>query len=326
MGEGSPTRYLYIVGRGHSGSTIFSMLVGESPNVASGGEIVIGFRGDYQAKRCANGEIFADSPFWSAVKSAFEAHTGRNFAEAVEFLNRHAYYSRVPARLLASSKSPGVAETKRSIEALYDSIAEVSARPVVLDSSKELSTAIFLLRHVPDAKLIHFVRSPFGVADSYVKRVKSAKSFHVFWMRFDVQRHYFLPMVISALLWTIESFVCELLRLRYPTRVMTIHYEDLCDRPIELLERVERFTGISLHESKAAAHDGRMLQPSHALSGNRLMRSAEILFSPKKGLPRHLTAFDRASVILCTFPMTLAYGYLGRRAIKSGVVMREVTH
>ncbi len=62
------------------------------------------------------------------------------------------------------------------------------------------------------------------------------------------------------------------------------------------------------------------------MSGNRLMRSAEIVFSPKKGLPRYLTAFDRASVTLCTFPMTLAYGYLGRRAIKSGVVMREVAH
>ena len=128
-------------------------------------------------------------------------------------------------------------------------------------------------------------RSPFGVANSYVKRVKAAKSFHVFWTRFEVQRHYFLPMVISALLWTIESFVCELLRLRYPTQVMTIHYEDLCDRPIELLERVERFTGISLHKSKAAAHDGRILQPIHAFSGKRLKRSAQTVFAPSKCLP-----------------------------------------
>ena len=53
MRQGSPTKYLYIVGRGHSGSTIFSMLMNESSSVASEGEIVIGFRPGYEGKRSA---------------------------------------------------------------------------------------------------------------------------------------------------------------------------------------------------------------------------------------------------------------------------------
>ena len=83
----------------------------------------------------------------------------------------------------------------------------------------------------------------------------------------------------------------------------------------QLLERVERFTSISLHKSRPPRTTPHTAA-RHALSGKHLMRSAEIVFSPKKGLPRHLTTFDRASVTLCTFPMTLAYGYLGRRTIK----------
>lgn len=324
MSQGSPTKYLYIVGRGHSGSTIFSMLVGEARAVANEGEIITGFGAAYESKRCANGEIFSESDFWVRVRSGFEQRTGTPFADAVAFLNRRAHCSRVPASLIASSRSPQVREAKRLTEALYDSIAEASDRPVVLDSTKELATAIFLLRHVPDAKLIHFVRSPFGVADSYVKRIKRAKSFHVFGKRFRVERFHSVPMMVAAVLWTVESFVCELLRLIHPTRIITLHYEDLCDQPIAVLERVERFAGISLEESKEAARDGRTMQPGHALQGNHLMRGKEIVFSPKKGLPRELTGFDKALITLCTFPMTLAYGYLGRRAIKPSVVMRQV--
>lgn len=324
MRQGSPTKYLYIVGRGHSGSTIFSMLMSESSNVASEGEIVIGFRPGYEGKRCANGEIFSASPFWTKVGSAFERRTGGSFADGVRFLNQRAYCLHVPGRVLAASDSRDVLEEKRLIEALYDSIAEASERPTVLDSSKELSTAIFLLRHVPEAKLIHFVRSPFGVADSYVKRVKMAKTFHVFRIGFRVERHYFVPMMISALLWSVESLVCELLRLVYPKRVITIHYEDLCGLPIALLERLETFTGLSLTGAKAAAAERRIMKPGHALSANRLMRDEQIAFSPKRGMTRHLTRFDKAIVALCTFPMAIAYGYFGRRALKPAVVMRQL--
>ncbi|WP_162916453.1 sulfotransferase [Dongia deserti] len=325
MRQELPTKYLYIVGRGHSGTTIFSMLAGQAHNVASEGEIITGFRPGYEGKRCANGETFSESSFWKAVKSAFEQRTGTPFADAMAVLNRRAHFSRAPANLLAPSRNAEVMEAKRLTEALYDSIAEASGRPVVLDSTKELATAIFLLRHVPEAKLIHFVRSPYGVVDSYVKRIRRTKTFDLFHKHFRVERSYFVPVAVGALVWTVESFICELLRVFYPRRLITLHYEDLCDQPIALLEKLESFTGVSLAESKAAARDGHAMQPSHALSGNRLMRTDEIVFSPRKGLPRYLTAFDKAVVTLCTLPMTLAYGYLGRRAIKPAMMMRPST-
>jgi sulfotransferase family protein len=320
MRQGSPTSYFYIVGRGHSGSTIFSMLVGEARTVASEGEIITGFRRGYEAKRCASGEPFAECPFWSKVSADFERRAGTGFADAVRKLNRRARYGRIVPNLLARPNSSEARESKHLIEALYDSIAEATNRAVVLDSSKELSTAIFLLRHVPEAKLIHFVRSPYGVVDSYVKRIKSAKSFHVFRIRFRVERFYFIPMVIAALLWTVGSFACELLRLFWPKRVITLHYEDLCERPVALVGQLESFSGISLSECKEAAEQNREMQPNHGLSANHLMRRGNIMFSPKKGVPRYLTSFDKAVVTFCTFPMLVAYGYLGRRAVKPAAV------
>jgi hypothetical protein len=323
MHSESTTKYLYIVGRGHSGTTIFSMLVGEAQSVASEGEIITGFSKGFEGKHCANGEVFSESSFWNRVTSTFERRTGTAFADGVGILNRRAHFTRVPAALLARSGSAEILEAKRLTQALYDSIAEVSERPVVLDSTKELATAIFLLRHMPEAKVIHFVRSPFGVVDSYLKRIKGNKSFDMFHRRYRVERFRFLPVAVAALIWSFESFACELLRLFYPARMITLHYEDLCDDPLALLEKLERFSGVSLAESKAAVRDGRALQPSHALQGNRLMRTEEVVFAPQKGVPRFLTAFDRAIVTVCTLPLTLAYGYLGRRAIRPAVMMRE---
>lgn len=324
MRSESPTKYLYIVGRGHSGTTIFSMLVGEAQSVASEGEIITGFSKGFESKRIANGEIFSESSFWNRVKSAFERRTGTAFADGVGVLNRRANFKRVPAALVAPSGSAEILEAKRLTRALYDSMAEVSERPVVLDSTKELATAIFLLRHVPDSKIIHFVRSPFGVVDSYVKRIRGNKSFEMFHRSYRVERFHFVPVALAALIWSVECCACELLRVFYPSRMITLHYEDLCHDPLALLERLESFSGISLAESKAAVRDGRALQPSHALQGNRLMRTEKIVFAPSMGLPRFLTAFDRAIVTLCTLPLTIAYGYLGRRAIKPAVVMREL--
>ena len=166
--------------------------------------------------------------------------------------------------------------------------------------------------------------APSGSPNSYLKRIKVAKTFHVFRIGFRVERHYFVPIMISALLWSVESLACELLRLFYPKRVVTVHYEDLCGQPIALLERLETFIGLSLTGAKVAAAERRVMQPGHALSANRLMRGERIAFSPKQGLTRHLTRFDKAIVALCTFPMAIAYGYFGRRALKPSVVMRQL--
>ena len=313
MDQGSPTKYLYIVGRGYSGSTIFSLLLGQSSAVENEGEIVFGFRPGFEERRCVQRDLFNDCLFWSEVKRAFERRTGTAFADAVALLYRRAHFLLAIPNMLASSRSAKVVEAKRLVIALYDSISEVSNCPVVLDASKEMATAVFLLRHVDGVKLIHFVRHPFGVADSYVKRIKRDRRFDMFRLRIRLERHYFIPIVISALAWALQNLFCDLLRLLYPKRIIRLRYEDLCDGPVTLLEALEQFAGVSLAGSKAVATEKREMKLSHALSGNRTMWRGDLVFEPRKGLIRHLTSFDKAVIALCTFPLMLAYGYLGWR-------------
>ena len=281
MRQARPTKYLYVIGRGYSGSTILSILIGQSRTVASEGEIVMSFREGFEGRRCANGDVFSESAFWNQVAAAFKRRTGADFAPAMRAVNRQAHYARTIPNLLADADGAAVVETKRLIEALYDSIAEVSNRPVVLDSSKERATAVFLLRHVGAARLIHLVRGPFGMSDSYVRRIKQAQWFHMFRRHYRVKRHYLLATITAALVWSLENVFCEMLRLFYPARIIRLHYEDLCNDPIALLERLEDFTGLSLAASKTAATSRLPMDPGHALSGNRMMRRKEIVFEPE---------------------------------------------
>jgi hypothetical protein len=316
MDQESPTKYLYVVGRGYSGSTIFSLLLGQSSAVENEGEIVFGFRRGFERRRCVQREVFTECPFWTEVQKAFERRTGTPFADAVSLLHRRAHFLRTIPNLLASSRSANVLEARRLVTALYDSISEVSDRAVVLDASKEMATAVFLLRHVDGAKFIHLVRNPFGQVDSYVKRIKHDQRFDMFRLHLRLGRHYFIPIVISALVWTLQNLLWDLLRLPYPGKIIRLRYEDLCDRPITLLETLERFAGISLAGSKAAVTEKREMKLGHALSGNRTMWRNDLVFEPRKGLPQHLTSFDKAVIVLCTFPLMLAYGYLDWRIWK----------
>ncbi|WP_119300607.1 sulfotransferase [Dongia deserti] len=318
MDQQSPTKYLYIVGRGYSGSTIFSLLLGQSSAVENEGEIVFGFRPGFEGRRCVQRDLFMDCPFWAEVKRDFERRTDSAFADAVTLLYRRAHFLFAIPNLLASSRSAKVLETKRLATALYDSISEASNRPVVLDASKEMATAVFLLRHVDGVKFIHFVRNPFGVVDSYVKRIKRDQRFDMFRLHLRLERHYFIPIVISALVWTLQNLFWDLLRLLYPKKIIRLRYEDLCDGPVALLEAVEQFAGVSLAGSKAAATEKREMKLGHALQGNRTMWRGDLVFEPRKGLPQHLTSFDKAVIVLCTFPLMLAYGYLGWRIGKRG--------
>jgi hypothetical protein len=308
-------RYLYLMGRAYSGSTIFSVLMGQSEVIASEGEIIHGFVEGFENKRGVNRELFSESPFWTKVRHLFEERTGRDFVRAMGVLKRRSRFSRAIRYLFENPRSSAATEATHLAAALYDSIAAASERPIVLDCSKEVSNATYLLKGVKGLKVIHFVRHPHGVCDSYVKRIADEGRFDMFGKRTVVTGSYKRPLAMAAFAWTLQNAYCELLHLLHPGRVIRLHYEDVCTRPVSALEQLERWTGLSLEGSKAAATDRRAMQKTHALVANRSLWRNEMAFDPKLGQPRHLTAWDKALVTALTFPLMLAYGYFGFRRL-----------
>ena len=65
--------YLYVMGRGHSGSTILDILVGGSASVESLGELTSGLKHYETGGHCACGALVRECPFWDEVRRRFEA-------------------------------------------------------------------------------------------------------------------------------------------------------------------------------------------------------------------------------------------------------------
>src|SRR3954453_2028087 len=65
--------YLYIMGRGHSGSTILDILLGAGAAIESVGEVVSGLEYYHRRVRCACGPLMRECPFWAEVRRHFEA-------------------------------------------------------------------------------------------------------------------------------------------------------------------------------------------------------------------------------------------------------------
>jgi hypothetical protein len=56
--------YLYVMGRGHSGSTILDILLGGAAAVESVGELVSGLEWYEAGTRCACGAPMRECPYW----------------------------------------------------------------------------------------------------------------------------------------------------------------------------------------------------------------------------------------------------------------------
>lgn len=124
--------------------------------------------------RCGCGQPFRDCPFWTAVGD--HAFGGWKHVDVEEGLRRAAARTRHALLLAAPRLAPRFAREMSAYAALlspvYQAIAASSDSQVIIDTSKLPSTG-YLLRHVPgvDVKLIHLVRSPYGVVYSWQKTV-----------------------------------------------------------------------------------------------------------------------------------------------------------
>jgi hypothetical protein len=167
--------FIYIMGRGHSGSTILDLLLGNASQVQSVGEFISGV--DRYDALCSCGQKFRDCDFWKCVRRWFEETTKISWDEGAGSLKRQAHVKRFLATLLSRSGSADVAKIRVINDALSEAIALVSGKPYVLDSSKEFTRALFFARFIPEVKIIHLVRHPERVLASDFWRIKRGDGF-----------------------------------------------------------------------------------------------------------------------------------------------------
>src|SRR3954469_20251897 len=212
--------YLYIMCRGHSGSTILDILLGGAAAVESVGELgTIGTRGltgDATAHLCGCGAPIAACPFWTRVREEFEARRGSgSFMARMREVYDLSDVRRLPRAILAPrGPAPPGDPMRRVVDTLAvveEAVGAITGKPHLLDSNKDPTRALLLLKHHPGARVIHLVRDPRGIVQSHYWRIRGAHGFRFLRRHCEVGR-WAAPFVLllAAGSWVAGNLCAEL--------------------------------------------------------------------------------------------------------------------
>jgi Sulfotransferase family len=302
--------YLYVMGRGHSGSTILDILLGGGSAVESVGELVSGLSHYDGQERCACGRPIRECPFWAEVRRRFEA-AGHDWAELARVSRRHTDVRRWVPIWLAGPEDSERRRLAALTRAVARAIAGTAGKPHVLDSNKETARGLFLLKYLPEARVIHLVRDPRGILRSHHWRIRDGRGFRFMHRRYATGRRAApLLLLLSAASWTIGNCLCELARRAAPDRVLRLRYEDLRDDPAGAVRAVGAAFGLPVEDVIGKLERGEAFPVGHNLGGNHIRHEQAVRFDPgvenvRPPLPRWAVL---ATLILCC-PLMQRYGY-----------------
>lgn len=300
---------LYIGGWGRSGSTLLECVLAQLDQTVALGEVVhLWERGLGRDELCACGQAFSACPFWTAVGDvAFggwdrvDLDRVRHLAEAVD-RQRHIPRS---TRRHPTPEFAGLArEYAGYFRAVHRAAAQVSGARVVVDSSKEIPTAL-ALSHLDDVDLrvLHVVRDARGVAYSWSKTVARPEAGGEAMPRFSPVR--------STTFWLSGNLTVAGLRHR-GVPVARLRYEDLVADAAGAVARTWSELGLPGDaEVPMTAPDSIDLRGTHSVAGNPMrFRTGPTTLRRDDAWRTELRPRDRRVVTAMAWPVLKAYGYL----------------
>jgi hypothetical protein len=312
-------KVLYVGGLGRSGSTLLDRMLGEVPGFFSTGEIRdLWQRGLRENRLCGCGTPFRECPFWSRVGD--EAFGGWARVDPISILalarsvDRHRYMP------VLASRGPASYERRlqrygRVLSGLYEAIRTVSGTQVIVDSSKDPSTAYILRRlSTVDLRVVHLVRDPRGVAYSWTKTVARPDV-----VGQTVYMYRFAPSQIGFR-WVSRNLLFESLALLgIPT--LRIRYEDLVQSPRKELERILSWSAEPYQEEDLAyISPGSVdLGLNHTVMGNPMRMGIgrlDLLLDDE--WKSAMNRYHRGLVTAMTWALLPRYGYRGNGVVRHG--------
>lgn len=295
---------VFICSAGHSGSTLLDLLLGSHPEAISLGEITQLSKNLALNTLCSCGAPARDCDLWRSVVDRlalderfarirerpydlylglFEAGTviDARHQTPLRKLYRRAVHAAAYVRwrtgLLPELVTEPLAAGARNKHDLYRIVAALTAKSLLVDSSKHYLEAVSLHRAAPErTKIVHLVRDGRAVFYSGLKRGWTRRAALGAWLNSNRRA---LKMLESAVA---------------PSGLMRVRYENLAEDPRRELERICGFLGVPF--------DARMLDfrahVHHVLSGNdmRLKSDAAIRADTawrRRLAPRDLEYFER---------------------------------
>ena len=304
------SKYVYIMGRGHSGSTVLDCLLDNVEGVQGVGETVVGLKKGF----CADGDEGRErkvAAFWNRVNEVCEDETDMEWAEVVEAYREQAHPAKFPKTLLADQETEFIARTVRSVRRVYESVLQVSGADIVVDSSKEVTRALLIAKHFEEGFIIHLVRDPIKVLASDLDRIVNKGKFRFLRKSYDTEGREYLFAFLTCVNWMVGNLLCEVVKLYCGDRCMTVRYEDLRRKPGRTLERIGDRLGIDVAGVVENTERRVPMSTGIGLNGNRMRRgSCEFVFDPGSSQREWPSGYEKMCRLV-TYPLLKKYGYIG---------------
>ncbi|WP_114424443.1 sulfotransferase [Nocardioides houyundeii] len=300
---------LYIAGWGRSGSTLAERLLAEIDGVTLLGEVVhLWERGVREDQLCACQRPFHQCPFWSEVgRLAFggwERVEVDRIAELKSQVDRQRRLPRTVRRRPDAATRAAIEEYAGWFRAVYAAAQQVSGARILVDSSKEIPTAV-TLSHLEDLDLrvLHIVRDARGVAHSWAKVVARPEADGEPMPRFSPAR--------STALWMSGNLTVQGLAWR-GVPVTRLRYEDLVASPAEAVAGAWDALGLPGRPELPMVDDHSIeLHPSHSVAGNPMrFRTGITELRADDAWRTRMSRSDRAVVTAIAWPLLKRFGYL----------------
>ncbi|MCK4951691.1 MAG: sulfotransferase [Gammaproteobacteria bacterium] len=306
---------LFIVGSGHSGSTIMDLVLGANSKCFSLGEITKIDRAIQNNIFCVCGSRILECDFWRSVAEDYTAEIGNNpFRREGEFgisLTNNTGIKFI-RRLKKVLEVIGLKKNKESwIErtlSLYRAVFRHSGADILVDSSKNIKRAMILANQFEDIdfRIIHLVRDVRGVAYSYQKPTYTVQlpneTEPTTYPAIDL-----FPIEKTAGIWLRENaLISLLLKARLPAENWKrVRYESVCNNPEESLSDICSWLGI--------AYEPVMIKfgsvPHHNVGGNSSRFNSKEIHNIRSGWKKSLTRTQQERCTRYSSALMRLYGY-----------------
>lgn len=307
--EEASQRVVYIMGVVRSGSTVLDKILGNHPDIQSGGELChLPRHGWMDDQFCSCGRRAGACEFWSEVRREWVRRTGGDRVEAYNALidkmeARRWWLPSLGSRPRRSSSQ--FQEYAEATRALLASIRAISGKPVIVDASKRC-TRVLALALIPqiDLRVVHLVRDARGMAWSMKKHLLANEKAGV------PQSYEPLSVWRSAVGWAVRNLESASVRRRLPAaRSIRIRYEDLVAAPAGALAKIGRLIDVDLTHLAEALVAGGAIRVEHALTGNRLRMAGSVRLRPDLEWTTKMSSWDRSVCWLLSGWLLRRYGY-----------------
>lgn len=300
-------KFIYIMGRGHSGSTLLDTILGNSRYIESVGELVSAL-GRVNTEVCSCGLKMIDCDHWKSVLAGYrETAKELSFEEFCKQSTKQANIGKFPGALIDKTKYNSLLGASFLF---FEQIASVSHKRFILDSSKEHTRGLLFSRS-ENAYVIHLIRRPDRILSSTYFRAVNGETVKILRKRFQPKNKlvFFMYIIIMSISWTVGNFLAEIVKLVSKNKVLTVRYEDLVENPVAQLMRIQNHIGVDLSDVIFKIQTDQDLEIGHNLGGNRFRFDKKFKVQPKKSVQRKLPAVFSITTKIINLPFMLYYSY-----------------